>query len=99
MNIYQSEAFTRFATKVNDKHLGSYINTGDLIELFESAQPQTPEPLPFDTVVVIDRYLRDGHLIPAISAYRDATGARLKDAKDAVKAIQDSHPYIYPRRS
>lgn len=99
MNIYQSEAFTRFATKVNDKYLGSYVNTSDLIELFESAQPQAPESLPFDTVVEIDRHLRDGDFIPAIRAYRGATGARLKAAKDAVEAIRDSHPDIYPRRS
>lgn len=51
-----------------------------------SAQPRARGPLPADEE--LQRHLRDGQKIQAIKRYRELTGSSLKDAKDAVDAME-----------
>lgn len=99
MNIYQAEAFTRFAAKVNVLGLGSYVDTTNLVALFDAAQPLPSTNLPVYVAGDIDEHLRNGKLILAIRAYKDHTGVGLKASKDAVEAIRDADPVRYPRPS
>ncbi len=58
-----------------------------------SAPSQPPAPPP-DAVAAGDirALLAGGNKIAAIKAYRDATGAGLKEAKDAVEAMERGGP-------
>ena len=46
--------------------------------------------LPAETRLQAEQLVADGNVIQAITLYRDTTGSRLKDAKDAVDAMRRS---------
>lgn len=52
------------------------------------AVPPHAVAVPYPDVL---RYLQDGKMIRAVKAYRDATGAGLAEAKQAVEAIARQH--------
>jgi ribosomal protein L7/L12 len=54
-----------------------------------------PTPMPLDPTVEreIVTLLEQGKKIAAIKVYREATGARLKQAKEAVEAIAERHGF------
>lgn len=57
------------------------VGAAELARLRQEAQPGiTPE---------IRLLVSQGQVIPAIKAYREATGAGLKEAKDAIEALRD----------
>lgn len=49
-----------------------------------------PLELPAETRLQVERLVADGNVIQAIKLFRDTTGSRLKDAKDAVDAMRRS---------
>ena len=60
------------------------VGTAELAQLRGQTQPGiTPE---------IRSLVAQGKHIPAIKAYREATGAGLKEAKDAIDALRDGPP-------
>lgn len=60
------------------------VGAAELEQLRQEAQPGiTPE---------IRLLVAQGKHIPAIKAYREATGAGLKEAKDVIDALRDGRP-------
>ena len=49
---------------------------------------EVEDPLPHPDLTAVHRHLDRGEKIAAIKAYREATGAGLKQAKDDVEAIE-----------
>jgi ribosomal protein L7/L12 len=61
-----------------------------------------PAPLSPEKLARIRALLQDGGFLPAIKAFREATGASLADAKDAVEQLRDSMArgtHDFPRAS
>jgi ribosomal protein L7/L12 len=50
------------------------------------------DPLPRPDLSEVQRHLDAGRKIPAIKAYREVTGAGLKEAKDEVEAMERRRP-------
>ena len=59
-----------------------------LIQAFK-AKPRVPLPPPGEsTMDDVQRLLSEGHKIAAIKVYREVHGVGLKEAKEAVEALQ-----------
>lgn len=80
-----------FVGLVLGKRLGRKERSGDFTQPYAAPSRAIPEPAPRalggEAAIVVREHLRAGRMIQAIKSYRDATGANLKEAKEAVEAI------------
>ncbi len=71
----------------------------DAVEALEQGRPPAlPRELDQDLEGAIAELLRTGRKIEAIKRFREQTGAELKEAKDAVEALEQGLPLAVPGR-